>query len=107
MTAKNAAEIMADIVEMIEKRLNDAEIVKILSNKYNSSKLCFAALTIGRLIGMSFALQEPERAKAILSDFSRFISILKKYGRDELVRVIEREILEETFKDVEKLKDSY
>ncbi len=107
LTAKNAAEIMADIVEMIDKKMNDVEIVKALSNKYKGLELCFAALTVGRLIGMSFTLQEPERAKAILSDFSRFISILKEFGRERLVKVIEEEILEETFKEVEKLKDAY
>ena len=107
LDAKDAAEIMADLVEMIVKKLSDEEITSKLAKKYTDLKLCFAALTLGRLIGMSFALKYPEKARAILSDFSRFSLILKNQGKERLIKVVEREILEETFKDVEKLKDAF
>ncbi len=107
LTAREAAEIMADIAEMIEARMSDEEIARRLAEKYSGLKLSFAALTLGRLIGMSFGINEPDKAKAILADFRRFIEILRKDGKEKLVRVIEKEILEETYKDVERLKDAF
>ncbi|OYT33377.1 hypothetical protein B6U96_15905 [Archaeoglobales archaeon ex4484_92] len=105
LSAREAAEIMVDITEMIEKKMSDEEIAKKLAEKYSGVKLSFAALTLGRLIGMSYAVSDREKAKGILVDFKRFLRILRIKGRDELVKVIEREILEETFREIEELKD--
>lgn len=104
LTAKEAAEITADVVEIIRKRLSDEEAIEFLKSRYEGNKLFFAILMVGRLIGMSFALQDPEKAKAIVADFSRLIKILEERGRDELVKTLEREILEEVYESVEKLK---
>jgi hypothetical protein len=104
LTAKEAAEITADVVEIIRKRLSDEEAIEFLKGRYEGNKLYFAILMVGRLIGMSFALQDPEKAKAIVADFSRLIRILEEKGRDELVKTLEREILEEVYESVERLK---
>ena len=104
LTAKDAAEITADVVEIIRKRLSDEEAIDFLKSKYEGNKLYFAILMVGRLIGMSFTLQDPEKARAIVADFSRLIKILEEKGRDELVRTLEKEILEEVYESVEKLK---
>ncbi len=104
LTAKDAAEVTADVVEIIRRRMSDEEAIEYLKRKYEGNKLHFAILMLGRLIGMSFALQDPEKAKAIVSDFSRLIKILEDRGREELVRTIEKEILEEVYESVEKLK---
>ncbi len=104
LTAKDAAEITADVVEIIRRKLSDEEAIEFLKSRYEGNKLHFAILMVGRLIGMSFALQDPEKAKAIVADFARLIKILEEKGREELVRTLEKEILEEVYESVEKLK---
>ena len=104
LTAKDAAEITADVVEIIRKRMSDEEAIEFLKSRYEGNKLHFAILMVGRLIGMSFALQDQEKAKAIVADFARLIRILEEKGREELVRTLEKEILEEVYEGVEKLK---
>jgi len=104
LTAKDAAEITADIVEIIKRKMNDEDAIKFLRSKYNGNKLYFAILMVGRLIGMSFAIQDVEKAKAIIADFSRLIRILEEKGKEELVKTLEKEILEEVYESVEKHK---
>ncbi len=107
LSAREAAEIMTDIVELIYKKKSDEEILRFLTKKYAGMKLSFASLTLGRIVGMSFAIKDRERAKGILTDIKRYMDMLKLNGKEELIKVIEREILEETYKDVEKLKDAF
>ncbi len=104
LSAREAAEITADVVEIVKKRMSDEEAINFLKSKYNGNKLYFAILMVGRLIGMSFAIKEPEKARAIIADFSRLMRIMEERGKEELVKVLEREILEEVYEDVEKLK---
>ena len=104
LSAKDAAEITADVVEIIKRRMSDEEAINFLKSKYEGNKLFFAILMVGRLIGMSFALRDPEKAKAIVADFSRLLKILEEKGRDELIKTLEKEILEEVYEDVERLK---
>jgi len=104
LTARDAAEITADVVEIIKRRMNDEDAIRFLKSKYDGNKLHFAILMVGRLIGMSFAIQDVEKAKAIIADFSRLIRILEEKGREELVKTLEKEILEEVYESVEKHK---
>ncbi len=104
LTAKEAAEVTADIVEIIRRKMSDEEAIEYLKSKYKGDRLHFAILMLGRIVGMSFALQDPEKAKAIVSDFSRLIRILEEKGRCVLVKTLEKEILEEVYEGVEKLK---
>ena len=106
LTAKDAAEVTADVVEIIRRRMSDERAVEYLKSKYSGDKLMFAVLMVGRLTGMSLALQDVERAKAIVADFSRLIRILEERGRGELVRILEREILEEAYAE-EEMKRGY
>ncbi|RLI86271.1 MAG: hypothetical protein DRP01_04575 [Archaeoglobales archaeon] len=101
LNAREAAEVTADVVEIISKRLEDDRAVEYLKGRYSGSKLHFAILMIGRLTGMSLALQDFEKARMIVADFSRLIKILEERGRDELIRTLEREILEETYAEEE------
>lgn len=55
------------------------------------------------LWGVSFAFSNPE--KAILADFSRLKSILEREGKEKLAKVLEEEILEEVYSELERLKD--
>ena len=104
LSAKEAAEITADVVEIIRSRMNDEQALNFLRSKYDGNKLHFAILMVGRLIGMSFAIKEPDKARAIIADFSRLMRILEERGREELVKTLEKEILEEVYEDIEKLK---
>jgi len=104
LTAKEAAEVTADIVEIIRNRMSDDRAVEFLKSKHKGDRLNFAILMLGRLIGMSFALKEQDKARAILSDFSRLIKILEERGKDELIRTLEREIIEEAYEDFERSK---
>jgi len=106
LTAKDAAEVTADVVEIIRRRMSDERAVEYLKSKYSGDKLMFAVLMVGRLTGMSLALQDVERAKAIVADFSRLIRILEERGRSELVRILEREILKEAYAE-EEMKRGY
>ncbi len=105
LSAKEAAKVTADVVEIIQKRLPDIEAIDMVEKKYSGRKLCFALLLLGRLAGMSFALSNSEKARAILADFSRLMSILEKEGKDRLVKVLEEEILEEVYSELDRLKD--
>lgn len=105
LSAKEAAEITADVVEIIQRRLPDVEAIDLIEKKYSGKKLCFALLLLGRLAGMSFALSNSEKARAILADFSRLMTILEKEGKDKLVKVLEEEILEEVYSELDRLKD--
>jgi len=98
---------MATVTELLGRKLSDDEVIKELMKLYREEKLCFAVLTLGRLLGMVLAVNEPERAKSIVLDFTRFMKILEKEGRERLVKVIEQEILEEVASEVEKLKDAF
>ncbi len=104
LSAREAAEITADIVEIIRRKMSDEEAIEFLKGKYGGEKLHFAILMIGRLIGMSFAIQDTEKARAIVMDFSRLVRILEEKGRDELIKTLEREILEEVYGEVERMK---
>jgi len=104
LSAREAAEITADVVEIIRQRMSDEDAINYLRSRYEGNKLYFAILMVGRLIGMSFALREPEKTKAILSDFSRLVRILEEKGKSELIKTLEKEILEEVYEDVERLK---
>ena len=106
LNAKEAAEITADVVEIIKKRLDDEKAVEFLKRRYSGDKLLFAVLMIGRITGMSLAVQDIERARMILADFSRLIKIFEEKGKDELVRVLEKEILEEAYAE-EELRRGY
>ncbi len=101
LSAREAAEITADVVEIIRRRLEDNKAVEYLRYRYSGEKLLFAILMIGRLTGMSLALQDVERAKMIVADFSRLIKILEEKGKEELVKILEKEILEETYAEEE------
>lgn len=105
LSAKEAAEITADVVEIIQRRLPDVEAIDLIEKKHSGKKLCFALLLLGRLAGMSFALSNSEKARAILADFSRLMTILEKEGKDKLVKVLEEEILEEVYSELDRLKD--
>jgi hypothetical protein len=107
LTAREAAEIMATVTELLARKLADDEVIRELIKLYEGEKLCFAVLTLGRLLGMVLAVNEPERAKSIVLDFTRFMKILESDGRERLVKVIEQEILEEVASEVEKLKDAF
>ena len=107
LTAREAAEIMATVTELLARKLGDDEVIKELIRLYKGEKLCFAVLTLGRLLGMVLAVNEPEKAKSIVLDFTRFMKILEKDGREKLVKVIEQEILEEVASEVERLKDAF
>ena len=104
LSAREAAEITADVVEIIRRKLDDEKAVEFLKSRYSGDKLLFAILMIGRITGMSLALQDIEKARMIVADFSRLIRILEEKGRDELVKTLEREILEEVYESVERLK---
>lgn len=104
LTAKDAAEITADIVEIIRAKMSDERAVEFLKSKYGGNKLIFAVLMLGRLIGMSFALREGEKARAILMDFSRLVDILEKKGKAELIKTLEREIIEEAYEELERFR---
>ncbi len=106
LSARDAAEITADVVEIIRRKLDDEKAVEYLKNRYSGDKLIFAVLMIGRLTGMSLALQDVEKAKMIVADFSRLMRILEEKGRDELVKTLEKEILEETYAE-EEIKKGY
>ncbi len=106
LNAREAAEITADVVEIIKRKLDDEKAVEFLKSKYSSEKLLFAVLMIGRITGMSLAIQDIEKAKMILTDFSRLIKILDEKGKDELIKILEREILEEAYAE-EELKKGY
>jgi hypothetical protein len=105
LDVKEAARITADVVEIILKRLPDVEAIRLIEGKYDGRRLCFALLLLGRLAGMSFALSNSEKARAILADFSRLVAVLERDGKDRLVKVIEEEILEEVYSELERLKD--
>ncbi len=104
LSARETAEITADVVEIIRRRMDDEKAVEFLKSKYSGDKLIFAVLMIGRITGMSLAVQDVEKARMIVADFSRLIKILEEKGRDELVRTLEREILEETYAEEEMRK---
>ncbi|AEA47498.1 hypothetical protein [Archaeoglobus veneficus] len=105
LSAREAAEVTGEVVEIIAQRLPDITAIEKLADRFEGKKLCFALLLLGRLAGMSFALSNPEKARAILADFSRLISTLEKEGMENLVRLLEEEILEEVYAEVDKLKD--
>lgn len=105
LSAKQAGEIMAVVTELLSKKLDDAKIIEELCKIYKEKELIFGVLTLGRLLGMVMALNEPEKARAIIKDFFRFIKILKEEGREKLAVLIENEILEEVVRDVDRLKD--
>ncbi len=104
LTARDAARITADVVEIIRNRMSDEKAVEFLKNRYSGERLLFAILMVGRLTGMSLALHDIDRARAIISDFSRLIRILEEKGKDELVKTLEREILEEVYGEEERMK---
>ncbi len=106
LSARDAAEITADVVEIIQKRLDDEKAVEFLKRKYSGDKLLFAVLMVGRVTGMTLAIQDFEKAKMILADFSRLIKILNERGKEELVKTLEREILEEAYAE-EELRKGY
>lgn len=106
LDAKDAAKITADVVEIIKRRLDDEKAIEYLKERYSGDKLLFAVLMIGRITGMSLAVQDVEKARMILADFSRLIKILEEKGKDELVKILEREILEETYAE-EELRKGY
>ncbi|MCS7121626.1 MAG: hypothetical protein NZ895_03360 [Archaeoglobaceae archaeon] len=105
LTAKQVSKLLAEIVEMIDKKMRDDEMLKRISEKFESFEAILAAYILGRVVGMSFAIKNFDLAKAIISDFGRYIDIFKKSGREELEKLIEKETLEEAFKDVERFKD--
>ncbi len=107
LTARKAAEIVADIVEMIDARLKDDEMLKRLMEKYDGNSLAFAAFTLGRIVGMSFAVRDLSSAESIVGDFGRYLRIYRSEGRERLVKLVEEEILEETYREIEKLKDAF
>ena len=106
LTAKDAAEITADVVEIIKRGMSDEKAVNFLKGKYDGDKLLFAVLMVGRLTGMSLALQDVEKARAIVTDFSRLIGIFEERGREGLIKILEREILEEAYAE-EEIKRGY
>ena len=105
LTAKDVAEVTATVIEIITKKLPDPEAINFLKEKYKENKLHFGLLLLGRVAGMSFALSNPEKVKAILSDFLRLISIYKSKGKEQLTKVIEKETLEEVYSKLDELKD--
>ncbi|WP_456327063.1 hypothetical protein [Archaeoglobus sp.] len=106
LSARDAAEITADVVEIIKRKLDDERAVEFLKSRYSGDKLLFAILMIGRITGMSLALQDIEKARMIVADFSRLVKILEEKGREELVKTLEKEILEETYAE-EELRKGY
>ncbi|MEM0021971.1 MAG: hypothetical protein QXW59_03960 [Archaeoglobaceae archaeon] len=104
LSAERVAEIIAEIVEMIELRLKDDEMLKKLNEKFSGMDLAFAAFLLGRIVGMSYAIKDAN-AKAIIADFGRYLEILRTYGREELKKIVEKEILEETYKKIETFRD--
>ncbi|RLI89369.1 MAG: hypothetical protein DRO98_01190 [Archaeoglobales archaeon] len=106
LDAREAAEITADVVGIVLERMPDVEAVDFLAERYTGKKLCFAILMLGRLAGMSFALSEPDKARTILADFSRLVSALQEKGREHLVKLLQEEILEEVYSEVNRLKDA-
>ncbi len=105
LTARKAAEIVAEIVEMIDKRLQDDEMLKNLSAKFSENDLIFAAFTLGRIVGMSFAIKDQNSAELIISDFGRYLKILHMEGKEKLKKVIENEILDEVYREIERVRD--
>lgn len=105
LTAKKVSEILAEIVEMVDKKMKDEDMLKNISETFKEKEAVFAAYTLGRIVGMSLAMKDLELVKMIVSDFARYLEVLRKDGKELLKRLIEKETLEETFKDVERLRD--
>lgn len=105
LTAKQAARIVAEVVRMIDRRMKDSEMLGELKEKFSGEEAIFAAFTLGRIVGLSFAVKDIEAAKSIVSDLARYLEIYRKEGIDRLTRVVEKEILEETYREVEKIRD--
>ncbi|MEM4524323.1 MAG: hypothetical protein QXF29_04375 [Archaeoglobaceae archaeon] len=106
ISAKSAAKIFAEIVWMIKNRLKDDDMLKMLTQRFSNLELVFASYLLGRIVGMSYAIKDPNSAIAIISDFKRYIRILEEMGREELEKIVEKEILDEARKDLERLKDA-
>lgn len=104
LSVERVAEMVADIVEMIALRLKDDEMLKRLGEKYSGMELAFSAFLLGRIIGMSYALKD-ENAKAIIADFGRYLEILRTRGKESLKKIVESEVLEETYKKIETFRD--
>ncbi len=105
MDAKDVAEVTASVIEAIVKRMNDVDVINFLKKNYKDNKLCFGLLLLGRIAGMSFALSNQEKAKAIISDFARLVNIYKTKGKEELIKTIEKETLEEVYSQLDELKN--
>ncbi|MET1124608.1 MAG: hypothetical protein ABWW66_05020 [Archaeoglobaceae archaeon] len=106
LTARQAAKVVAEIVEMVDRRMRDDEMLKNLKEKFSGNELLFAAFTLGRIVGMSFAIRDSRAAESIISDFGRYLKIYREKGRGELERVVAEEILEETYREIEKVRDA-
>ncbi|MFN3383720.1 MAG: hypothetical protein ACK401_02345 [Archaeoglobaceae archaeon] len=104
LSAEKVAEILTEIVEMIALRLKDDEMLKRLNEKFSGMDLVFSAFLLGRIVGMSYAIKDAN-AKLIIADFGRYIEILRTHGKDKLKKIVESEILEETYKKVEIFRD--
>uniref|UniRef100_A0A7J2TJY9 Uncharacterized protein n=1 Tax=Archaeoglobus fulgidus TaxID=2234 RepID=A0A7J2TJY9_ARCFL len=105
LTAKTAAAILAEIVSMINKKLKDDEMLKLLNQKFSGLELVFASYLLGRIVGMSYAIKDMNSAIAIISDFRRYIQILEERGKEELEKVVENEILDEVIREIERMRD--
>jgi hypothetical protein len=105
LTAKAAAMVLAEIVSMITRRQKDDEMLKTLCEKFSGIELVFASYILGRIVGMSYAIKDTNSAITIMADFKRYIQILEEKGKEELQRVVEKEILDETIKEIEKIRD--
>lgn len=91
---------------MLKKKLSDVQMIDFLKERHEGNKLCFATFLIGRLVGMGFCLKNPEKARAMVNDFFRFVRVFDERGKDALIRIIESEILEEVYSEIERLKNT-
>ena len=105
LSAEDAAEVMATIVELLAEKADDEKAIKTLKEKFSGETLLFAMLTFGRLLGIGLALNDKKFAEEILFDFYRLMDILKDEGREKLVRKIMSDILEEVSGEIDRFKD--
>ena len=76
LSAEEAAEVMATIVELLAEKADDERAVKVLKERFSGETLLFAMLTFGRLLGIGLTLHDKKFAEEILFDFYRLMDIL-------------------------------